>query len=271
MQRVLTADLDFGLEGRVDLVFQLSAAHPAPLQSESLTFQIGDRDVAATEIVDRCGSRLHRVSGESGLLRVRYHAVVDGRAEAAPVSMIETLSYLRPSRYCPADELYSHTYRFRGLRGVELLRAVDAFVAENTVYAPGESRSTDSALTTLRTGRGVCRDYAHLVIALLRACDVPARYTACYAPGMNPMDFHAVAEAQIDGVWYALDATRLADRRALVRIATGRDAADCSFLSNYGGWASLHWLRVDAQVADGDLETLGHAASDDHTALVTIS
>ena len=90
-------------------------------------------------------------------------------------------------------------------------------------------------------------------------------------PGMSPMDFHAVAEAQIDGVWYALDATRLADRRALVRIATGRDAADCSFLSNYGGWASLHWLRVDAQVTGGDVEALGHAASDDHTALVTIS
>ena len=147
MQRVLTADLDFGLEGRVDLVFQLSAAHPAPLQSESLTFHLGGRDVAATEIVDRCGSRLHRVSGESGLLRVRYRAVVEGRAEAAPASMIETLSYLRPSRYCPADEVYGHTYRFRGLRGAELVRAVDAFVAENTVYAPGEIEITSATGT----------------------------------------------------------------------------------------------------------------------------
>jgi transglutaminase-like putative cysteine protease len=95
----------------------------------------------------------------------------------------------------------------------------------------------------------VCRDYAHLVIGLLRALDVPARLAAVYAPGLDPMDFHAVAEAYVEGAWHVVDATTLAPRSALVRIATGRDAADTAFLSSYGGNVTLDAIEVMA-VAD---------------------
>jgi hypothetical protein len=78
--------------------------------------------------------------------------------------------------------------------------------------------------------------------------DMPARYAACFAPGLRPMDFHAVAEAYLDGSWYVIDATRLSNRRSLVRIATGRDAADCAFLSYHGGYVGLQRMRVDACV-----------------------
>jgi Transglutaminase-like superfamily len=125
---------------------------------------------------------------------------------------------------------------------------VSEFVSTSTTYTPGLSQGTDSAVTTLMTGQGVCRDYAHVVISLLRAMDMPARYAACFAPGLQPMDFHAVAEAYHDGAWYVIDATRLANRRSLVRIATGRDAADCAFLSYHGGHVGLAHMRVDAWV-----------------------
>jgi transglutaminase-like putative cysteine protease len=62
------------------------------------------------------------------------------------------------------------------------------------------------------------------------------------------MDFHAVAEAYFDGAWYVIDGTRLANRHSLVRIATGRDAADCAFLSYHGGYVGLKQMRVDAWV-----------------------
>src|SRR3546814_1800539 len=97
------------------------------------------------------------------------------------------------------------------------------------------------------------------------AMGVPARYTACYAPGLEPMDFHAVAEAYLDGAWYVIDATRLADRRSLVRIATGRDAADCAFLSYHGGNVLLDRPFVDAVVVPEDDAPAG---LDDHFALV---
>jgi transglutaminase-like putative cysteine protease len=103
------------------------------------------------------------------------------------------------------------------------------------------------------------------VIALLRAMDVPARYVACYAPRLDPMDFHAVAEVLVEGEWSVVDATRLAPRTSLVRIGTGRDAADCAFLSYHGGYVGLERLEVDATVKDAP-ETV-----DDHASLVSMS
>jgi transglutaminase-like putative cysteine protease len=105
----------------------------------------------------------------------------------------------------------------------------------------------------------VCRDFAHLVIALLRARDVPARLAAVYAPGLSPMDFHAVVEAYVDGGWQVVDATHLAPRASMLRIATGRDATDTAFLSSYRGDLLLRTLGVTATV-DGDLPVEDGAA-----------
>ncbi|SDO55581.1 Transglutaminase-like superfamily protein [Microbacterium sp. ru370.1] len=268
MPRRVTAELDLDLGASVDLIFQISTAQGVPLLSEDLTFAQGDRVYTPTEIVDQSGSRLHRITGEPGPLTVRYDALVVGPAPTPRTSDLETITYLRPSRYCQSDEVFAQARRqFRGLAGEELLAAVSTFVASTVTYTPGLSLGTDSAVTTLMTGQGVCRDYAHVVIALLRAMDMPARYAACYAPGLEPMDFHAVAEAYIDGAWYVVDATRLADRRSLVRIATGRDAADCAFLSYHGGYVGLERMHVDA-VLDGEIPDA--ATPDDHEALVQI-
>ena len=249
MQRIVTAELDLDLGSSVDLIFQISAAQSVPVVSEQLTFTQGERVYTPTEIVDQSGSRLHRLLGEAGRLEVRYEATVEGQAATSRTSDLEAITYLRPSRYCQSDEVFQQSRRqFKGLQGHDLIAAVSEFVATSTTYTPGLSQGTDSAVTTLMTGQGVCRDYAHVVIALLRAMDMPARYTACFAPGLQPMDFHAVAEAYLDGAWYVIDGTRLANRRSLVRIATGRDAADCAFLSYHGGIVGLERMRVDAWV-----------------------
>lgn len=269
MPRRVTAELDLDLGASVDLIFQITAARGAVLASENLTFSQGDRPYVPTEIVDAYGSRLHRLTADQGPLSVRYDALVQGPSSTRPTSDLETITFLRPSRYCQSDEVFARARRqFRGLAGAELLAAVSAFVASTVTYTPGLSLGTDSAVTTLVTAQGVCRDYAHLVIALLRAMDVPARYAACFAPGLTPMDFHAVAEAYIDGAWYVVDATRLADRRSLVRIATGRDAADCAFLSFHGGYVGLDRMHVDAVLEGGSADA---AIPDDHEALVQIA
>ncbi len=114
-------------------------------------------------------------------------------------------------------------------------------------------------MRTLLARQGVCRDYAHLCVALLRALNVPARVAAVYAPGLSPMDFHAVAEAWIDGAWQVVDATTLAPRSTLVRIATGRDAADSAFLTITSGRATLLGVTVTAvadALPDDDLNQL---------------
>jgi transglutaminase-like putative cysteine protease len=265
--------MDLRLGSSVDLVFQVAVTRDTPVREESLVIRQAGRELSPTEIAAPDGSRLHLLTGEPGPLELRYRAVVTGPAAKPATGVLDRITYLRPSRYCQSDEVFSQARRqFRGLAGAELLTAVEDFVATSTTYAPGMSQGTDSAVTTLMTGQGVCRDYAHVVIALLRAMDVPARYTACYAPGLQPMDFHAVAEAFLDDSWYVLDATRLADRRSLVRIATGRDAADCAFLSYHGGAVDLDRLHVDAAGVARDAAPADEGnARDDHRALVRLA
>ena len=243
MLRTVSAHMELDISGRTDMVFSLAVAQGVELGSEQLLLTLDGRRVEPRELVDRHGSRLHQLVSDAGRMSVDYAAQVIGQADPAPVDDLDLVVYLRPSRYCESDVL-TPTARseFWGLSGQALLSAVGSWVRERLSYVPGSSRVTDGAVGTLLARQGVCRDYAHLVIALLRGIDVPARMAAVYAPGLSPMDFHAVAEAYIDGRWQIVDATGLAPRQSLVRISTGRDAADIAFLTNH--WADLSLLDL---------------------------
>ncbi|MGV8969480.1 MAG: transglutaminase-like domain-containing protein [Microbacteriaceae bacterium] len=247
MQRIVTSTLHLGISGRSDMIFSIAAAQRAGIREESLTFSLEGREVEAETLIDRHGTRLHRLVSEPGQMIVEYRAVVDGRAEQEPSHPLDEVLYLRPSRYCQSDSLLpTARSEFAGLMGHELLNAVTQWVSQKLRYVSGSSRVTDGATHTLLERRGVCRDYAHLVIALLRARDVPARMAAVYAPGLSPMDFHAVAEALIEGQWWLVDATHLAPRQSMLRVATGRDAADISFLTNHWANVTVDSMKITA-------------------------
>jgi transglutaminase-like putative cysteine protease len=207
----------------------------------------------------------HVLRAGPGRVAVGYQATVEGHAGPPEVTEADRFTYLRPSRYAESDRLTAVARaEFGGISMADdLLAAVSSWVGTQLSYVPGSSGPTDGAVQTLLSRQGVCRDYAHLVIALLRALDVPARLAAVYAPGLTPMDFHAVAEALVDGAWRVVDATLLAPRSSLVRIATGRDAADTAFLSSYGGAVELVSMEVTA-VTDGMLP------GDDVTSLASL-
>jgi transglutaminase-like putative cysteine protease len=167
------------------------------------------------------------------------------------VTPAEWATALRPSRYCPSDQLegFASTEFDRNAPRAELVPAVAGWVHRRLVYTSGASRPVDTAVDTLLAGQGVCRDYAHLTITMLRALEIPARLVAVYAPGLSPMDFHAVVEADVDGTWCVVDATRLAPTSSLVRICSGRDAADTAFLTTLGGVARFETMTVTATTA----------------------
>ena len=248
MQRTVSAQLALRTDDDATLAFIVAVAgRPA---AERLDLRFEGAALQPREVTDAAGTRIHVVDVGAGAVTLDYAATVDGRADAASVTELEQLEYLRPSRYCEADRLAHTAYaEFSGLAGADLLAAVSSWVGTRLSYVPGSSLPTDGAVQTLLAGQGVCRDYAHLVIGLLRSLDVPARLAAVYAPGLDPMDFHAVAEAYVEGAWHVVDATTLAPRSTLVRIATGRDAADTAFLSSYGGNVVLESILVSA-VAD---------------------
>jgi transglutaminase-like putative cysteine protease len=244
MLRTVSAHLELDISGRTDMVFSIAVSADSEFQREDLSITLDGVPQLATELVDRHGSRLHRLVGDRGRMVVDYSAEVTGRSQPPAVDELDLVTYLRPSRYCESDSLLpTARSEFAGLSGHSLLTAVTLWVWEKLAYVPGSSLVTDGAARTLMARRGVCRDYAHLVIALLRALDVPARMVAVYAPGLSPMDFHAVAEAYVDGRWWVVDATRLAPRQSLLRISTGRDAADIAFLTNH--WADLRLERLE--------------------------
>jgi transglutaminase-like putative cysteine protease len=253
--RNIGCHLELSLTGPAELVFSVSAARGLPLAAESLVVRTGARRVTPVEVLDDHGTRLHLVRAEAGSVVLDYSATVDGVAEPAEVTAVDRLRYLRQSRYCEADSLTpTAAAEFAGLAGPELVNAVAEWVNQRIAYVSGSSAGTDSALDTLLARRGVCRDFAHLVIALLRALGIPSRLAAVYAPGLSPMEFHAVAEALIEDRWWAVDATRLAPRQSLVRVATGRDSADTAFLSSFGTNVRLDALEVTAVVGDFELD-----------------
>jgi len=265
VKRIATADIDLQTAASVDLVFQIAVRTDTARASESMTFVQNGVPREPTVLTAADGTRFHCLRSDEGLLQVRYAADIDRSEAPAATSTLELIQYVRPSRYCESDTLFAQARRqFRGLGGAELVDAVSGYVHDSLTYTWGSSTGTDSAVTVLAKGQGVCRDFAHAVIALLRAMDIPARYTACYAPELNPMDFHAVAEAYLDGAWHVIDATRLSNRYGLVRIATGADASDCAWLSYHGGAVSLEYMWVNAR-SDTAL------APDDHSGLVQIA
>jgi transglutaminase-like putative cysteine protease len=249
MKRNASAHLVLEALAPAQLVLSVAVAAEADA-SESLTIAQGGLPLPYREIVDQHGTRLQVADVGPGQIEISYDVEVVGQASPAEVAAIDLVRYLRPSRYCESDRL-GPTARaeFAGLHGIELLAGASSWVGQRLRYVPGASLPTDGAVRTLLAREGVCRDYAHLVIALLRALDVPARLVAVYAPGLDPMDFHAVAEAYVEGAWHVVDATTLAPRQTLMRIATGRDAADTAFLTTIGGAVNLLAMQVVA-VAD---------------------
>ena len=194
------------------------------------------------------------------VLEVRYRALV--RVDRVPVAprVIPDAHYthvmhgpwLIPSRYCPSDRLVPTAEAlFPDRMDPDLLEACRRWVQDALTYVPGASDAMTAADETLLTRRGICRDYAHLMIALLRALGIPARFVAAYGPGVDPPDFHAVVEAHDGDVWRLLDPTGMTTPDTLVVIGRGRDAADVPWCQIQSGPAEVDApeVRVEARPA----------------------
>src|SRR6201998_2429968 len=265
MRREVGAEIEVEITAPTTLEFQIAVApHPSTDVFESLRFVLNGRPIQPLEVSGVHGNRIHKFDAGMGILKVDYAATIVGQTAPAPVTDYDQSMYLRPSRYAEADKFYGFAATEFGndRNSATLLEHVSSWVGTRLNYVPGSSDPIDGAVETLLAGEGVCRGYAHLVVALLRAVHVPARLVAAYAPGVYPMDVHAVAEAFVGGQWRVVDATLLAPRQTLVRIATGRDASDTAFLDNHKGAITLNRL-AGAAIVEGDLprDSMEHRGS----------
>jgi transglutaminase-like putative cysteine protease len=202
-----------------------------------------------------------------GNLKVSYRAEVATSVRVIPADSLspdgpghltpEALPFLFPSRYCPSDLIRGKAWELFGhLSGAPAIAAgVRDWIASHIAYVSGSSGETSSALDTYDRRQGVCRDFAHLGIAFCRALNLPARYATVYAARLHPPDFHACFEVFIDGWWLLFDATGLAPLNGLVRIATGRDAADAAVCTIFGN-PELSSSVVSCECADPSFQAL---------------
>ncbi len=251
MDFTIGCTLSYSVSVLTPFVFNLEAARfpRQVVRAERLITspELGDPDrfVAAES-----GNRLLRYLVPPGPFRIEYEADVSldplmtnstQVTEIAAGSLpMDVLRYLNASRYCQSDRLarFANQQFGREPAGHQRATAICNWIRDNVDYQAGASDALTSAYDTFGDRAGVCRDFAHLAIALCRAVGIPARYISAYAWQLQPPDFHAVFEAYLHGPtgsgWYLFDPTRMAVLDGLVRIGAGRDAADVAFCSIYG-------------------------------------
>jgi transglutaminase-like putative cysteine protease len=233
-----------------DFIFNIQAAHTRRQRvfGEQLTISQAVVPQAWTDPLTQ--ARYLRLTAQPGPLRVHHEATVDithHTAQAHSVGEVRVaqlpwhvLPYLYPSRYCESDRLHKFAIgQFGGLwQGYGRVMAIRDWVQRHVAFRSNTSNSFTSASDTLVSGLGVCRDFAHLMIALCRAVNIPARFATGFDygadPALGPPDFHAYVEAWLGDRWYLFDPSGTAIPMGFVRLATGRDAVDAAFATIFG-------------------------------------
>lgn len=202
--------------------------------------------VPVFEFTDSYGNLCQRLTAPPGPFAIHTAAEVktsDTIDQAPGARFVEirnlpdaVLSYLLPSRYCEADKFSQMAVEVTaGERmGYDQVAAIVHWIRTNIRYEPYGSDFQVSAVEVNMRKWGVCRDLAHLGIALCRSLCIPARMVVGYYHGLTSMDLHAWFEAYVGDRWYAFDATQTSMTPGYVAIGYGRDAADVAVFNQFG-------------------------------------
>lgn len=242
-------DIDCELNYRVNtpssLIFKIEAAHTADqsIDKETLTTLPA---LPVSRHVDALGNRTLRVNVQPGDFSIRYRATATLRARSSPYALremevadlpLEVVPFLTGSRYVESELLFNEAVAWIGTfdRGYARVARICEWVRANVRYEIGTSLPYGTTRDVLATRTGVCRDYAHVCIALCRALNIPARFVVGHVRwDTPPPDFHALFEAWLGGQWVLFDPTQMAETGDVIRIGTGADAADLPFATIFG-------------------------------------
>lgn len=258
----VSSTLHYSVNDLSTFIFNISASK-TPSQTileESLHIEpfILAEELFSTDGLNRS---LRLESHSTGTLQISYRAFVNleillvdkDQLNQVPISKLpaNVIPFLFQSRYCQSDKLLRLAQdKFREIEnGYDKVLEICSWIKKNVEYVSGSTDSGTSAFDTVTERVGVCRDFAHLGIALCRALTIPARYISCYAYKLDPPDFHACFEAYLGGRWVVFDPTQLAPLNGLIRVGTGRDAADTSVATTFGN-VSFMSMEVSNQVQD---------------------
>ena len=256
-------DLEYNVTQQTNFMFHVAAAQTPHQHVGDEIFRVTPATKTTIKKVGNEGNRIVRLQAEPGTLHIQYAATVNLQPDVEhPPKIAESLyedlpddvlHYLNPSRYCESDRLSRMAWKTFGklAPGYSRVQKICDWTYDNLQYISGSTDARTSACDSLIQGAGVCRDFAHVAITLCRALCIPARYVSGYAVGLQPPDFHGFFEVFLDGGWYLFDATRMVQRKGLVRIGTGSDASDASFATVIGA-ATMLKMNVHAEALTPD-------------------
>lgn len=244
----ISVELDYHLDSPAAILLAIEAQSDDEQHVEHEAFTCNGVGLRPVPVVRGGTARYRWIYADAGDLALRYSAEVRVTREtvdfpslpATPYVLLptEAAPWLLASRYCDpvrfARVLEDDMNLPRGLvADGSTISAIRDWISGHLTYESASTADT-TATDTYVERAGVCRDYAHLMVALARAAGVPARFVSSYAWQLEPPDFHAVAEVWLDGRWCLIDATGLAPEQSLIRIARTRDAVDASFMTVFG-------------------------------------
>lgn len=244
MSLQINVQLDYWFETPCDVLLQIEAAAMAGQGVSDAHISVTPCEhLARVPAQDDIGERIWlRTQGQ---MLVDYQAtvsitrpIVDCAAlSATPLHLLPgaAVPYLMPSRYCQSSQFTDFAeQKFGALRGGAKIMAMRNWIAGHLSYVPGSSHSGTTAVDTFHDREGICRDYAHLMITLARAAEIPARIASVYGLGVKPQDFHAVAEVYLGGAWHLVDPTDMGTPDDMAIIGIGRDIGDVAFMTAFG-------------------------------------
>ena len=229
-----------------------------------------DPPLAMSSYLDNFGNRVTRVDVPPGVVTFSNQFTIhdSGKPDEippdtglTPIAALpdDVLAFLVSSRYCDSDKLADFAWAtFGGLTsGYRRVKAICDFVHSKIKFSYPDARPTRAASDSMQEGIGVCRDFAHLAVALCRCMNIPARYCTGYLGDIgvpvdvNPGDFSAWLEVFLDGRWYTMDARHNHPRIGRIVMGRGRDAADVP-LSTAFGVAPLVRFEVQTDEIPGE-------------------
>jgi transglutaminase-like putative cysteine protease len=246
-------DIAFQCPAQISMLLQLNV-HPSRVGDlRSPDIVRSDPDLAMGAYLDHFGNRVTRVDVPPGIVTFsnRFTILDSGEPDETPLDTPltpiarlpnEVLVFLISSRYCDSDNLTDFAWSmFGGLTGgYQRVQAICNFVHSKIRFSYPDARPTRCASDSMREGIGVCRDFAHLAVALCRCMNIPARYCTGYLGDIGvpidpaPMDFSAWFEVFLDGRWFTFDARHNHARIGRIVMARGRDAADVAISTAFG-------------------------------------
>ena len=259
--------LQYEAEGHSDFVLNICPARTRSQRVLNESFTVEGATPSYTFTDPATANRINRLYTEGGRVTVNYGGTVEIDHVIVDPAMIEERSirsmpsevvpYILPSRFCPSDKMRDVAIAMFGnvAPGYARVESICEWVTQHVRFKPGASDASTCAIDTFDSRIGVCRDYAHLMITMCRALNIPARYVTGVDygadPALGPNDFHAYVEVFLGQRWYLFDASGMAPVMGLIRIGTGRDAADVSFATLFGNVRGLRPV-VNIELVSGN-------------------